>query len=90
MFVGRLMVSYSLLIKLWLLVMVGFPGGAVIKNPPANAGDTKRCEFDPWVGKIPWSRKWQPLQYSCLENSMGRGTWMSYSPWGHKELDTTE
>jgi len=40
-------------------------------------------EFDPWVGKIPWRRNGYPLQYSCLENSMG-------SPWGCKELDTTE
>ena len=34
-----------------------------------------RLGFDPWVGKIPWSRKWQPLQYTCLENSMERGAW---------------
>ena len=33
----------------------GFPGGAVVKNPPANAGDARD---DPWVGKIFWSRKW--------------------------------
>ena len=25
---------------------------------------------DPWIGKVPWRRKWQPLQYYCLENSM--------------------
>jgi len=31
----------------------------VIKNPPDSAGD-RRYEFDPWVGKIPWRRKWQP------------------------------
>ena len=31
----------------------------VVKNPPANAGDM-RCGFDPWVGKIPWRRAWQP------------------------------
>ena len=37
----------------------GFPDDAVIKNPPANAGDS-RHGFDPWVGKIRWSRKWQP------------------------------
>ena len=35
------------------------------------------------VGKIPWRRERYPLQYSGLENSM-------YSPWGHKESDTTE
>ena len=32
---------------------LGFPGGA-LKNPSANAGRHKRCEFDPWVSKIPW------------------------------------
>ena len=31
-----------------------------------------------------------PIQYFCLENSMGRGAWQGYSPWGHKELNTTE
>ena len=35
----------------------------------------KRCWFKPWVRKIPWSRKWQSLQYSFLENSMDRGSW---------------
>ena len=30
------------------------------------------------------------FQYSCLENPMDGGTWLGYSPWGHKELDTTE
>ena len=35
----------------------------------------KRLGFNPWVRKMPWSRKWQPnpLQYSCLENSLDRG-----------------
>ena len=32
----------------------------VVKNPPANAGDFKRRGFNPWVGKIPWRRAWQP------------------------------
>ena len=31
--------------------------------------------FNPWVGKIPWRRKWQPLRYSGLENSVDRGDW---------------
>ena len=34
-----------------------------------------RLGFDPWVRKIHWRRSWQPLQYSCLENSMHRGAW---------------
>ena len=32
-----------------------------------------RTRFDPWVWQIPWRRKWQSLQYSCLENPMDRG-----------------
>ena len=31
--------------------------------------------FDPWLRKITWRRKWQPLQYSCPENPMDRGAW---------------
>ena len=46
-----------------------------VKNLPANVGDARDCGFDPWVGKIPWSRKWSPLQYSCLKDSMDRGAW---------------
>ena len=49
----------------------------VVKNSPANAGDIRDMGsgFNSWVGKIPWRRAWQPLQNSCLENSMDRGTW---------------
>ena len=32
----------------------------VVKNLPANSRDVKRHRFDPWVGKIPWRRAWQP------------------------------
>ena len=42
--------------------MWGFPDSSVVKNPPANRGEgCRRCEFDPWVQKIPWRRKWQPI-----------------------------
>ena len=47
--------------------------------------------FDPWVGRSPGEENGNLLQYSCLENPMDRETWRAtYSPWGHKELDTTE
>ena len=38
-------------------VIQGFPGGSVVKNLPAKG---RRRGFDPWVGKIPWRKKWQP------------------------------
>ena len=53
----------------------GFPGGSVVKNPPANARRQRRRRFDPWVGKIPGGRHDNPLQYSCLENPKDRGAW---------------
>ena len=50
----------------------------VVKNLPASAGDVSdsgSIPGSPWVGKISWRRKWHPLQYSCLENLMDRGSW---------------
>ena len=49
-------------------------------NHKESACQCRRCKrhgFDPWVGKIPWSRKWQPtlVFLRILENSMGRGAW---------------
>jgi len=38
---------------------MGFHDGSVVKNPPANAGDTKERRFNPWVKKISWRGKWQ-------------------------------
>ena len=49
---------------------MGFPGGAVVKNPPANAGD---MDLIPGSGRSPGIGNGNPLQYSCLENSKDRG-----------------
>ena len=59
----------------------------VVKNPPANAGDTTD------TGSIPGSERSSgvghsnQLQYSCLENSIYRGTWQATVHGGHEELD---
>jgi len=45
---------------------------------------------DPWVRKIPWRRKWQPTPVLLPGKSYGRRSLVGYSPWGHKELDTTD
>ena len=44
----------------------------------------------PWVGKIPWRRKWQPTPVFLLGKSHGQRSLAGYSPWGHKESDMTE
>ena len=49
----------------------GSPGGSVVKNLPAMPFS----RFNPWVGKIPWRRAWQPTPLFLLENSMDRGVW---------------
>ena len=46
--------------------------------------------FDPWVGKNPWRRKWQPTAVFLPGEFYGQRSLAGYSPWGHKELDTTE
>ena len=54
----------------------------MVKNPPAT--------FYPWVGKIPWRRKWQPTSIFLPGESYGQGSLEGYSPYGCKELDLTE
>ena len=61
----------------------------MVKNSPASAGDV-RCGFNPWVGKIPWNRKWQPTPVFLPEKFCGQRSLTGYSPWGREELDTTE
>ena len=53
----------------------GFPGGTVVKNMPANAGDTRDMGSMPGSGRSPGGGNGTPLQYSCLGNPMDRGTW---------------
>ena len=62
----------------------------MVKNLPANAGDVKRGGFDPWVGKISWTRKGQPTPVFLPGESCGQRSLADYSPWGCKESDTTE
>jgi len=50
----------------------------------------RRCGFNPWVGKIPWSRKWQSTPVFLPEKSQGQRGLVGYSPKGGKEWDTTE
>ena len=58
------------------------------KEAACNAGN---LGLIPGLGRSPGEGNGNPLQYSCLENSMDRGAWWAiYSPWGHKDSYTTE
>ena len=52
---------------------MGFPVGTSVKNPPANAGDIRDTVSLPGSERSPGEANSNPLQYSCLENSMDRG-----------------
>ena len=50
----------------------------------------RRPRFNPWVRKIPWRRAWQPTPIFLPGESHGQKSLAGYSPWGCKDLDTTE
>ena len=66
---------------------MGFPGGAVIKNLPANAGDTGDLGYILGSGRSPRGGNGNPL---LPGKSHGQRSLVSYSAWGHKESDTPE
>ena len=49
----------------------------MVKKLPANAGDFRDVGLIPWLGRSPGGRQGNPLQYSCLENTMDRGSWQA-------------
>ena len=68
----------------------GFPGGSVLENPPANAGDTGSAGLIPGLGRSLEAGNGSLFQYSCLENSMDREAWKAIVHGVTKESDTTE
>ena len=70
--------------------MWGFPGGSVVKNLPANAGDTGDAGSIPGSGRSPGRGKLQPTSIFLPENSHIQRSLAGYSPKGGKELDMTE
>ena len=69
---------------------MGFPCGSVVKNPPANAGDSGDMGLIPGLRRSPGGGNGNPLQYSSLENHMDRGAWQATVHGSHKESDSTE
>ena len=62
-----------------------FPGGASGKESAVQYRRHRTCEFDPWVMKIPWRRKWQPTPVFLHGKFHGQRSLAGYSPWGCKE-----
>ena len=71
--------------NLRLVLVLGFPGGSDGEESTCSAGDTSSI---PKSGRSSGEGNGNPLQYSCLENSMDRGAWQATG--GRKESDTTE
>ena len=59
------------------MLLGGFPGDSVVKNPPANAGDMRDSGSIPGLGRSSGGEYGNPLQYSCLEDPMDRGAWLA-------------
>ena len=66
--------------------MIGFPGGSVVKNPAASAGD---MGLIPRLGRSPTEGNSNPLLYSYLGNPMDREAWQATVQEVTQELDTT-
>ena len=73
--------------NIWYHLYVGFPGGSDVKESACNAAD---LGSNPWVGKMPWRRAWQPTPVFLPGASPWQRCLGGYSPWGRKELDMTE
>ena len=70
---------------------MGFPDGTVVKNPPANAGDTRDEGLTSGLGRsIPCCKKWYPTSVFLPRKFHGQKSLEYYSSWGHKESGMTE
>ena len=61
--------------------VLGFPGGIVVKNRPANAEGIRDAGSSPGSGRCPGGGHGNPLQYSCLEKPTDRGVWWATVHW---------
>ena len=93
-------ISFSDFLQLYIdpnshkFILLSWPCG----NPRYLSGKESTCQcrrcqkrqLSPWVGKILWRRAWQPTPVFLPGQSHGQRSGEGYSPWGHKESDTTE
>ena len=87
---GGMDIIASIYIYLSIYLSGGFQGGASGKEPTSQWRKLKRCGFSPWVGKIPWRNKQQPIPVFLPGKSHEQRNLVGYSPWGCKELGLTD
>ena len=94
---GNLFVSLvsSVLEKLTIVIKILLITAIFIEHLPRCGKESscqsrkyKRLGFHPWVGKIPWRRKWQPTPVFLPGESHGQRSLAGYTPWGHTESQT--
>ena len=73
--------NYFRVKKILDILVKSFPDGSVIKNLPYNSCQYSRFRFCPWVGKIPWRRKWLPTPVFLSGKFHGQRSLTGYSPW---------
>ena len=73
---------------IWCIVIV--EASLVAQTTVKNSPTMQETEFNSWVGKISWRRKWHPAPVFLPGKSHGQRSMEGYSPWGHKESDVTE
>ena len=75
--------SFSLLVNSTIFIVLGLPG-------KESTCQCRRFKFDPWVRKIPWKRKCPLIPVFLPGKFHGQRNPAGYSPWSHKESDTTD
>ena len=71
---------------LLITITLGLPRWHSSKESACQCRRHKRLSFSPWVGKIPWSRKWQPTLVFLPGKFHGQRSLVGYSPWSHKRV----
>ena len=81
---------FSLFFLLIFMPFMAASSGAGGKESACQCTKHETCGFDSWIQKNPWRRAWQPTPVFLPGESHGQRNQAGYSPWGHKESDTTE
>ena len=75
---------------LYFILSLGLPRWFHGKESSYQCKSHRRLRFNAQVGRTPWRRKWQPMPGFLSGESHGQRSLVTYSPWGHKELNMTE